>query len=134
MLAAGILPLASGTAPAAKGCVMEMVTPEKKGDALSAIALIEVRFLLPLFHFSLLLVLTLNPALPIQTLAMISTVSLFGSIFAQLSELGRPNDVFFLNAVRPVHFLLTSQLSALTNSVCVFSGNCSRRRCGSSRR
>lgn len=43
MLAAGILPLASGTAPAAKGCMMEMVSPSKKGDALSAIALVEVR-------------------------------------------------------------------------------------------
>jgi len=42
MLAAGILPLASGTAPAAKGCMMEMVPPEKKADALSAIALVEV--------------------------------------------------------------------------------------------
>lgn len=51
MLAAGILPLASGTAPAAKGCMMEMVPPEKKADALSAIALIEVR-LSPFPHLS----------------------------------------------------------------------------------
>jgi len=59
MLAAGILPLASGTAPAAKGCMMEMVPPEKKADALSAIALVEVSFdasfgsLSPLFFVSL---------------------------------------------------------------------------------
>lgn len=42
LLAAAVIPLASGTAPAAKGCMMEMVRPEKKAEALSAIALVEV--------------------------------------------------------------------------------------------
>ena len=51
MLAAGILPLASGTAPAAKGCMMEMVPTEKKGDALSAIALVEVSLYLSATSF-----------------------------------------------------------------------------------
>ncbi|GAA5885883.1 hypothetical protein JCM16303_000095 [Sporobolomyces ruberrimus] len=72
-LAALVIPLASGTAPASKGVVMEMVSPSEQADALQGIALIE-------------------------TLAMTLTVSVFGAIFAGLSELGRPFDVFFLNA------------------------------------
>lgn len=34
----------------------------------------------------------------LQTLALISTVSLFGALFAALSAVGHPNAVFFCNA------------------------------------
>jgi hypothetical protein len=40
-LAAAVLPFASGTGTAVKGVVMDLVGPEEKADALSAIALIE---------------------------------------------------------------------------------------------
>ncbi|GAA5934400.1 hypothetical protein JCM1841_000912 [Sporobolomyces salmonicolor] len=72
-LAALVLPLASGTAPACKGVVLDMVEPAEQADALQEIALIE-------------------------TLASVITVSLFGAIFAEMSERGRAFDVFFLNA------------------------------------
>ncbi|KAJ7441928.1 hypothetical protein B0H11DRAFT_2095206 [Mycena galericulata] len=73
MAAATILPLASGTAPACKGVLMDMVPPSRRADALAAISLIE-------------------------TLALISCVSLFGALFAFLSDIGHPNVVFFCNA------------------------------------
>ncbi|GAA5896398.1 hypothetical protein JCM5296_002721 [Sporobolomyces johnsonii] len=72
-LAALVLPLASGTAPACKGVVLDMVEPAEQADALQGIALVE-------------------------TLASVITVSMFGAIFAELSERGRGFDVFFLNA------------------------------------
>ncbi len=72
--AALIIPLASGTAPACKGVMMEMVTKAHRADALSAISLTEL-------------------------LATVSTVSMFGSVFAYLSKIGKPNLVFLLNAV-----------------------------------
>ncbi|KAJ7110649.1 hypothetical protein C8R44DRAFT_261967 [Mycena epipterygia] len=75
-----ILPLASGTAPACKGVLLDMVPASRKSDALSAIALVE-------------------------TTAMITTVSLYGALFAFLSEIGHPNLVFVFNA-------LTALLSA----------------------
>ncbi|KAJ6576271.1 hypothetical protein B0H10DRAFT_2103178 [Mycena sp. CBHHK59/15] len=80
-VAAVVLPLASGTAPACKGVLLDMVPPQHKSDALSAIALVE-------------------------TSAMITTVSLYGALFAFLSEIGRPNLTFVFNA-------LTALLSAL---------------------
>jgi len=73
MAAAVILPLASGTAPACKGVLMEMVPESRRADALAGIALVE-------------------------TLALISTVALFGALFAFLSDIGFPNLVFFCNA------------------------------------
>ncbi|KAJ7607625.1 hypothetical protein DFH06DRAFT_1249778 [Mycena polygramma] len=75
-----ILPLASGTAPACKGVLLDMVPASRKSDALSAIALVE-------------------------TTAMIMTVSLYGALFAFLSDIGHPNLVFLFNA-------LTALLSA----------------------
>ncbi|KAF7375714.1 hypothetical protein MSAN_00460900 [Mycena sanguinolenta] len=78
--AAIILPLVSGTAPACKGVLLDMVPASKKSDALSAIALVE-------------------------TSAMITTVSLYGALFAFLSNIGHPNLVFLFNA-------LTALLSA----------------------
>ncbi|KAJ6534969.1 hypothetical protein B0H19DRAFT_1184550 [Mycena capillaripes] len=73
MAAAVILPLASGTAPACKGVLMDMVPERRRADALAGIALVE-------------------------TLALISTVALFGALFAFLSDIGHPNLVFFCNA------------------------------------
>ncbi|KAJ7166537.1 hypothetical protein C8R43DRAFT_1163301, partial [Mycena crocata] len=73
MAAAAILPLASGTAPACKGVLMDMVPEARRADALAGIALVE-------------------------TLALISTVSLFGALFAFLSDIGHPSLVFFCNA------------------------------------
>ncbi|KAJ7240135.1 hypothetical protein B0H12DRAFT_57410 [Mycena haematopus] len=78
--AAIILPLVSGTAPACKGVLLDMVPAAQKSDALSAIALVE-------------------------TSAMITTVSLYGALFAFLSTIGHPNLVFLFNA-------LTALLSA----------------------
>ncbi|KAJ6488905.1 hypothetical protein C8R45DRAFT_993143 [Mycena sanguinolenta] len=72
--AAIILPLVSGTAPACKGVLLDMVPAARKSDALSAIALVE-------------------------TSAMITTVSLSGALFAFLSNIGRPNLVFLFNAL-----------------------------------
>ncbi|KAJ6564737.1 hypothetical protein B0H19DRAFT_1141835 [Mycena capillaripes] len=72
--AAIILPLASGTAPACKGVLLDMVPATHKSDALSAIALVE-------------------------TTAMITTVSLYGGLFSFLSSIGHPNLVFLFNAL-----------------------------------
>ncbi|KAJ7864186.1 hypothetical protein B0H13DRAFT_2281919 [Mycena leptocephala] len=80
-----MLPLASGTAPACKGVLLDMVPAVRKSDALSAIALVE-------------------------TTAMILSVSLYGALFAFLSNLGRPNLVFLFNA-------LTALLSAVLGSL-----------------
>ncbi|KAJ7185265.1 major facilitator superfamily domain-containing protein [Mycena filopes] len=71
--AATLLPLASGTAPAAKGVLTAIVPEARRADALAAIAMIE-------------------------TLALIATVSLFGPIFGFLSTIGRPNLVYIVNA------------------------------------
>ncbi|KAJ7912124.1 hypothetical protein B0H13DRAFT_2660272 [Mycena leptocephala] len=71
--AAVILPLASGTAPACKGVLMDMVPETLRADALAGIALLE-------------------------TLALISTIALFSAVFAFLSDIGHPNLVFFFNA------------------------------------
>ncbi|KAJ6451122.1 hypothetical protein C8R47DRAFT_1170425 [Mycena vitilis] len=69
-----ILPLASGTAPACKGVLLDMVPVSHKSDALSAIALVE-------------------------TTAMITAVSLYGALFAFLSDIGHPNFVYLFNAL-----------------------------------
>ncbi|GAA6008404.1 hypothetical protein JCM11491_004463 [Sporobolomyces phaffii] len=85
-VAALVIPLASGTAPASKGVVMEMVSPSEQADALQGIALIE-------------------------TLAMTLTVSVFGAIFAGLSEVGKAFDVFFINAAMALVATLILQLA-----------------------
>ncbi|CAK5270104.1 unnamed protein product [Mycena citricolor] len=71
--AAGLLPLASGTAPACKGVLLDMLPPHKKADALSGISVIE-------------------------TVAYITTAWIFSGVFAVLSDMGHPNVVFFCNA------------------------------------
>lgn len=75
-VAAAILPLASGTGPAAKGVVTELVGPEHRQEALSAIALVE-------------------------SFASVSTVGIFGTAYAALAKAGMPQMVFVANAVRP---------------------------------
>lgn len=76
-IAAAILPLASGTGSACRGVVMDMVEPAMRADSLGGIALVE-------------------------KLAQVSTIGLFGVVFAALSEFGRPTMVFAANAVSPV--------------------------------
>ncbi|TXT08630.1 hypothetical protein VHUM_02758 [Vanrija humicola] len=72
-LAASVLPFASGTGSAAKGVVMELVRPEERADALSAIALVE-------------------------RLAQVTTIGLFGYVFAWFTKLGVPTLVFAADA------------------------------------
>lgn len=72
-LAASVLPFASGTGSAAKGVVMELVQPEERADALSAIALVE-------------------------RLAQVTTIGLFGYVFAYFTDLGVPTLVFAADA------------------------------------
>ncbi|GKT71320.1 major facilitator superfamily transporter [Colletotrichum tofieldiae] len=71
--AAFLLPFASGSAPAAKGVITEMCPPHMRQDALSAITLVE-------------------------SAATLTTQGIFGFIFATLSEMGKPNLTFFVNA------------------------------------
>ncbi|GAA6039943.1 hypothetical protein JCM8097_002632 [Rhodosporidiobolus ruineniae] len=72
-LAAGIIPLASGTAPAAKGVVLEMVEKHEQADALQALALCEL-------------------------LAKMLTVSVSGELMAKLSEAGNGTAIFYVNS------------------------------------
>ncbi|KAL8294812.1 hypothetical protein RB597_008267 [Gaeumannomyces tritici] len=72
-LAALLLPFGSGTAPAAKGVITEMCPPSQRADALSAITLVE-------------------------NIARLSTLGLFGFVFASLSEIGQEYLTFFINA------------------------------------
>lgn len=68
-----VLPLASGTGPAAKGTILQMCPPAQRTDALSAISLVEL-------------------------VARLSSTSLFGLVFAAFAELGQPNLTFAVNA------------------------------------
>ncbi len=77
-LAGFLLPLASGSAPAAKGVMTEMCPSHQRPDAISAITLVE-------------------------STAMLATQGLFGLIFAAFSEMGKPSLTFFCNAVRALH-------------------------------
>jgi len=72
-LIAVILPLASGTGPAAKGTILQMCPASQRQDALSAISLVEL-------------------------LARLLGTSVFGLIFSAFAELGRPNLTFACNA------------------------------------
>jgi MFS family permease len=71
-LVAVILPFAAGTGSAAKGCMLQMCTPDQRVDALSAIALVD-------------------------SIARLSTVSLFGLIFSAFAEIGKPSLTFAVN-------------------------------------
>ncbi|KAI7550876.1 hypothetical protein KC331_g2905 [Hortaea werneckii] len=72
-LIAVILPLASGTGPAAKGTILQFCTPSQRVDALSAISLVEL-------------------------MARLSSTSLFGYVFAGFAELGAAHWTFAVNA------------------------------------
>ncbi|KAI1814427.1 hypothetical protein GGS20DRAFT_412330 [Poronia punctata] len=72
-LAGILLPLASGSAPAAKGVMTALCPGEQRGDAIGAITLVE-------------------------SAAMLATQGLFGLIFAAFADLGRPGWTFFCNA------------------------------------
>jgi hypothetical protein len=69
-----LLPFASGSAPAAKGVMMEMCSPSKRTDAMNALTLIE-------------------------NIGRLATQGLFGFVFAALAEIGKPHLTFFVNAV-----------------------------------
>ncbi|KAI7280393.1 hypothetical protein KC345_g4787 [Hortaea werneckii] len=72
-LIALILPLASGTGPAAKGTILQFCTPSQRVDALSAISLVEL-------------------------VARLSSTSLFGVVFAGFAERGTAHWTFAVNA------------------------------------
>ncbi|KAH9826056.1 Major Facilitator Superfamily [Teratosphaeria destructans] len=72
-LIAVVLPLASGTGPAAKGTIMQMCPPQQRTDALSAISLVEL-------------------------FARLTSTSIFGVIFAAFAQVGSPNLTFAVNA------------------------------------
>lgn len=93
MTAASILPFASGTGPAAKGTILEMVPPSLEADALSAIALVE-------------------------TVATVMTVALFGMAFAWFTQEGRPEGVFALNAVSSQSTFFGDRVNTLADGVC----------------
>ncbi|KAI1324714.1 hypothetical protein F5Y16DRAFT_402125 [Xylariaceae sp. FL0255] len=72
-LVAFLLPLASGTAPASKGVLTEMVPANRKADALQAMTLVE--------HS-----------------AILSTLGLFGFIFSSFAAIGMSYLTFYCNA------------------------------------
>ena len=72
-IVAAVLPFAAGTGSAAKGVMLQMCAPDEKVDALSAISLLE-------------------------SVARLSTVSLFGLVFSGFAEIGRLNLTFACNA------------------------------------
>ncbi|KAF7304197.1 hypothetical protein MIND_00651800 [Mycena indigotica] len=91
-LAAVVLPLASGTAPACKGVLMDMLPTDSASDAEAldegtAKARAAARRADALAGISI-----------IETFSWISTVAIFGQLFAVLSAMGRPNLVFFCNS------------------------------------
>ncbi|KAH9890301.1 major facilitator superfamily transporter [Xylariomycetidae sp. FL2044] len=72
-LLAFLLPLASGSAPASKGVLTEMVAPTKKADAIQAMTLVEFT-------------------------ATFLTLGLFGFIFSTLADVGKSYLTFYCNA------------------------------------
>jgi hypothetical protein len=73
-IAGALLPLFSAAAPAAKGVVMEMVTASERPEALAGVALIEL-------------------------LATVICQSVFGGLFALLSQKGHSNMIFLANGM-----------------------------------
>lgn len=69
-----LLPLASGSAPAAKGVLTEMVPPNRKADALQAMTLVE-------------------------SAATLTTMGVFGFIFSSFADVGKSYLTFYCNAV-----------------------------------
>ncbi|ETS80052.1 hypothetical protein PFICI_07581 [Pestalotiopsis fici W106-1] len=72
-LAAVLLPLGSGSAPAAKGVMTSLCKPWERVDALSGIAMLEM-------------------------LATVAAMAVFGSVFSAFAVVGKSGMVFFINA------------------------------------
>nr|POE80865.1 hypothetical protein CFP56_56938 [Quercus suber] len=72
-LIAVVLPLASGTGPAAKGSILQMCPPSQRADALSAISLVEL-------------------------IARLVSTGVFGLVFSAFADLGQANLTFTVNA------------------------------------
>ncbi|KAI0465870.1 hypothetical protein F4859DRAFT_507772 [Xylaria cf. heliscus] len=72
-LVGSLLPLASGSAPAAKGVLTEMVPANRKADALQAMTLVEYS-------------------------ATLTTMGLFGFIFSSFADIGKSHLTFYCNA------------------------------------
>lgn len=89
-IAAAVLPFASGTGPACKGVVLDLVDASDRADALGAIALVE-------------------------KLAQVSTIGMFGVVFSWLSEAGKPTMVFLANAVSQRAIRSSESRSQLTS-------------------
>lgn len=70
-----LLPLASGSAPASKGVLTEMVPASQRPEALQAMTLVEY-------------------------MATFSTLGIFGAIFSTLADIGKSYMTFYCNAVR----------------------------------
>lgn len=68
-----VLPFASGTGSAAKGTILQMCPPESRTDALQAMTLVDM-------------------------IARLSTITLFGIVFAAFAEIGQTHLVFTVNA------------------------------------
>lgn len=73
LLASFLLPLGSGSAPAAKGVITEMCSHGDRTDALNAVTLVE-------------------------NIARLATQGLFGFIFSALAEAGKAHMTFHVNA------------------------------------
>ena len=100
-LAAAVLPFASGTAPAARGVTLDLVSHEERSDALGGIALIEKLGQSP----------ACSSAIVADVVAQFSTVSIFGFVFSALTQIGKPTMVFAVNAVSPVEELRVTMLT-----------------------
>ncbi|KAF9734169.1 hypothetical protein PMIN03_011468 [Paraphaeosphaeria minitans] len=72
-IVAVLLPLAAGTGSASKGSILQMIPSKDRVDALSGITLVE-------------------------NVARLSTISVFGFVFAALAEVGKTHLVFVCNA------------------------------------
>lgn len=76
-----LIPLGSGSAPAAKGVITDMCTPSQRADALNAVTLVE-------------------------NMANLTTQGLFGYVFAALATRGVAHMTFFCNAAIAVLAML----------------------------
>ncbi|KAF1966508.1 MFS general substrate transporter [Bimuria novae-zelandiae CBS 107.79] len=72
-IVAALLPLAAGTGSASKGSILQMIPSKDRVDALSGITLVE-------------------------NVARLSTISVFGFVFAALAEIGKTHLIFVCNA------------------------------------
>lgn len=85
-LVGSLLPLASGSAPAAKGVLTEMVPSNRKADALQAMTLVEYS-------------------------ATLTTMGLFGFVFSSFAHIGKSYLTFYCNAAVAIVGVLILLLS-----------------------